>query len=133
MIPVADRAPGGVWAPDYVLDRAMANRPKVRGEHSPMGVYVCFDADGVPLYVGQTSGWFDRSLCHRDRSPWWPQVERVHIFAVRPERSRRAIERALIMALCPPHNQQCTPEYGRRVSRIIRATDDAKRQRNRAG
>lgn len=49
-------------------------------------VYVLTDADGEPVYIGQTGSVADRLFQHFRTSPWWRYVEDFELFGPYPPR-----------------------------------------------
>ncbi len=76
------------------------------GGDNPGGVYICENATGEVIYVGKTIGWRERRLRHQQATPWWGEVERVHLLVHRDgdTYAMRDTERALIGLLAPMHN-----------------------------
>jgi hypothetical protein len=80
----------------------------------PATVYVFYDADSVPLYVGCTTRQYVRFDGHGHK-PWWTDVARIEVehFADRSDGQRR--EKHLIRALRPLHNQEFHPDHVERL------------------
>jgi hypothetical protein len=79
-------------------------------------IYVCLDAAGRPVYVGQTVEWPKRRRFQMG-TPWWEDVALV-LFVRAPWREQRiAAEGALIEALRPRANTCHVP--GRHAAAII--------------
>jgi len=55
--------------------------------HLPVSVYVYYDADDAPLYVGQTTDLFAREHHHRSKSPWWGAVAYREVVSEHDERA----------------------------------------------
>lgn len=68
-------------------------------------VYVCRNADGEVIYVGQTGDWKSRRTSHRRKSEWWCEVADVRLRIVNDPYRRLGIELALIAELSPRHNK----------------------------
>ncbi len=76
----------------------------------PHYVYEIHGADG-PLYVGLTNGPDRRIKDHRSTQPWWPEVTRVRITAVRNYPEGKRLEASTIRRLRPRHNQRMNPAW----------------------
>lgn len=67
-------------------------------------VYILYDEDGVPLYVGMTNALLQRFQSHRNSAPWWGEVSRV-TFREMPSRGASLDEEErLIEVLAPRWN-----------------------------
>lgn len=68
-------------------------------------VYVYVDADGAPLYVGQTSDLTSRDETHRRFSDWRPSAHCCDVLSTHPTRSEAVTAEFLaIQRLRPQHN-----------------------------
>lgn len=66
-------------------------------------IYICKDAAGAVLYIGQTVRWAQRILTHRT-TDWWPGVSDVELIPVADRGDRLDLERELIEHHQPPNN-----------------------------
>lgn len=88
----------------------------------PFHVYAYLDADGVYLYIGQTSNLTVRNHKHRHQSPWFEQATTRAILSSHPLRveAQRA-EAAAIRERRPLHNiRHNGPDLGGQALRILR-------------
>lgn len=79
--------------------------------YGPRGraVYIAWDADGVPLYLGAARILIERFRHHRCSKPWWHRVARVdHDWFPTPWQACMA-EQFWITRLCPIQNRQMPP------------------------
>lgn len=83
------------------------------GQH---GVYVLFDADGEPLYIGRSRALYARLRQHRSQ-PWWPSVRVLEWTPCADAVDARRVERQMIETFCPDgnRNDRIPTEPGRAV------------------
>lgn len=88
----------------------------------PFHVYAYLDADGVYLYIGQTSNLTMRNHKHRHRSPWFEQAATRAVLSSHPLRieAQRA-EASAIRERRPLHNiRHNGPDVGGQALRMMR-------------
>lgn len=79
--------------------------------HLPISVYVCSDAKGDALYVGQTTDIVARTHHHKSKSPWWRDVEVIEVVSMHDEREDGLYAEAEeIRRLRPRHNVMHNPD-----------------------
>ena len=68
------------------------------------GVYRCFNAAGVVIYIGATAHYLKRIKQHETESPWWPEVADVTVERYRSKPDAFTAERTAIYFGNPVHN-----------------------------
>lgn len=76
----------------------------LKSTHKPT-VYVHYDENGQPLYVGKTVNFKGRQSEHRNRSPWYHLVRRTETTAVSSAEEMHLLEAKLIAELKPQFNR----------------------------
>ena len=73
-------------------------------------VYIHFDAENRPLYVGYASYIGERMINHERSSPWFSQVKRIKVIEFDSGDEAFEAEQILIRVVCPPYNIQGKPQ-----------------------
>lgn len=83
---------------------------RIHAHPRPISVYVYRDADGRPLYVGQSEDLPSRHMAHRMNADWFPDAASFKVLAVLSNRDEaRAAEARAIRRLKPLHNIHHNP------------------------
>ena len=82
-------------------------------------VYVYYDADGRPLYVGCTSNFWQRHASHRKLAPWFDDATSFKRTEYPSKADARAEEARLIAKLRPLHNKEHHPERHKKNARLM--------------
>lgn len=82
----------------------MLSVPAVNG----FWVYEHLDANGVVLYVGQTTTPAFRLAAHTTRSPWFADVAEIRWHQCDTAERMGDVERQMVETLQPPHNKRLT-------------------------
>jgi hypothetical protein len=69
-------------------------------------VYRHFDCNGRLLYVGRTAQFEHRHASHRNRTPWWPEVDRITSIPYGSYELCAAAEAEAIATEAPVNNRQ---------------------------
>lgn len=72
-------------------------------------VYVAWDAEGVPLYLGAARTLIERFRQHRCQKPWWNRVARVDHDWFPTAWQACMAEQLWITRICPVQNRQMPP------------------------
>lgn len=70
-----------------------------------IGVYICRDAQGRPVYIGSSANVDKRLAAHNGRAPWWPEVESIEKIEIETRALAYHRERDLIHELAPSRNR----------------------------
>jgi hypothetical protein len=70
-------------------------------------IYLCEDASGEIIYVGQTGQFWDRRTAHIRTSPWWREVKAIHVIdCTRCSAATRRRDETILIKGSPAQAQQ---------------------------